>query len=103
MNDVAALTHAQFAENLNTKFRLYLDDSRSIELELVEVSELKESPRQERFALVFRGPLDSFFPQETYRIDHDQIGSYGLFLVPVGQEKDGFLYETVFNRVKERV
>lgn len=27
------------------------------------------------------------------------LGRFDLFLVPVGQEADGFLYEAVFNRL----
>ena len=29
---------------------------------------------------------------------HDAIGDFELFIVPVAQTSDGFLYEAVFNR-----
>lgn len=94
------LTHSEFAENLNTNFRVNVDESTTVDLELIEVTELNETPRQERFALTFRGPLDFCLPQRLYQIDHDRIGSAELFLVPVAQEADGFRYEMIFNRVK---
>ena len=41
------LEHAAFLENLESKFRLQLDGSDQVELELVEVSERKAARRQE--------------------------------------------------------
>lgn len=101
MDHVAALTHAQFAENLNTIFHIRFDDNITVDLELVEVSEPRSTPRQERFSLLFRGPLDFYLEQRSYRIDHDLLGSHDFFLVPVGQQPDGFRYEMVFNLLKD--
>src|SRR6187455_1314094 len=102
MTDVGTLTHSQFVENLNTNFRVHVDESTIVDLELIEVTDLDETPRQERFSLTFRGPLDFCLPQQLYQIDHDRIGSADLFLVPFAQEPDGYRYEMVFNRVKDR-
>lgn len=93
------LTPAQFADSLNSTFRLRLDDSAAVEVTLIEVSEPKISRRQERFSLIFRGPLDVFLPQQTYIAEHTTLGTFDLFIVPVDQEETGFLYQSVFNRV----
>ena len=37
------------------------------------------------------------FPQQTYAMRHEALGEVGIFLVPVAQERDGFLYQAVFN------
>jgi hypothetical protein len=96
-----ALTQQQFTESLNSTFRLPLDDNGAVEITLIEVSEPKLTRRQEMFGLIFRGPLDVFLPQQTYVAEHAAMGTFDLFLVPVGQETTGFLYQAVFNRVVE--
>lgn len=96
---IELLTPAQFADSLNSTFRLRLDDTAAVEVTLVEVSEPKISRRQERFNLTFRGPLDVFLPQQTYIAEHAVMGTFDLFIVPVDQEETGFLYQSVFNRV----
>lgn len=95
----SSLQHAVFAAYLNTVFRVYVDDANTIEVALIEVSELHLSPRQERFAIVFRGPNDTFLGQGLRRFSHDQIGEFDLFLVPISRGDQGTNYEAVFNRI----
>lgn len=96
-----SLTHDVFSENVNTKFQLQTDDGSGVELELIEVSELKVYPRQEEFSLLFRGPLNAFLDQGVRNFKHDQMGEFELFIVPIKQDADGFYYEAIFNRVRE--
>jgi hypothetical protein len=91
--------HAAFAEHLNTIFRVYLDDANTIDTKLVEVSELILTPGQERFAIVFRGPNETFLGQGSRRFGHDQMGEFELFLVPISRDDQGTNYEAVFNRI----
>lgn len=95
------LTSKSLSEQLNTKFRLSVEPEKTIEVELVEVSEGGDAAGQvERFSAFFRGPLDTFLPQRIYALEHEALGSFELFIVPVRQDKEGFYYEAVFNRVK---
>ena len=79
-------THDSFALLLNSQFQLERS-SESIDMELLEVSELRASRGHESFSLVFRGPGDMFLPQETYRLNHSALGAIDLFIVPIGQDK----------------
>ena len=96
-----SLTHEVFAAHLNTKFTIHIDETNRVELTLFEVSELKLSSRQEQFAIVFRGPLDIFLGQGMRPFEHDQMGQFSLFLVPIKKDDEGFYYEAVFNRLKK--
>src|SRR5690348_8113472 len=98
----ASLTHEAFSQNLNTKFQVLLDENTTVELELVEVSELKLHPRQEEFAVEFRGPLEMFLDQGVRDFAHENIGRFELFIVPVEQDAEGFYYEAIFNRIREQ-
>lgn len=95
------LTLGSLSEQLNTKFRLGAGAETPVELELVEVQAQDDVAGQtERFSAIFRGPLGRFLQQSTYAIEHENLGSFELFVVPVRQDNEGFYYEAVFNRVK---
>jgi hypothetical protein len=97
----AALTFQVFTENLNTKFHIPVNESQRVELELAEVSELKQTPRNEEFAIVFRGPKEAFLGQGMRSLEHDQLGKFDLFIVPIREDDKGYYYEAVFNRFLE--
>ncbi len=93
------LTLTIFTEQVYSTFRVYPGAAgSSAEMELIQVRDLGSSPQHEQFAAVFRGPLDPFLPQRIYRMEHDQLGVFDLFVVPVGQDAQGYSYEAVFNR-----
>jgi hypothetical protein len=93
------LEHDVFAGLLNTKFRVEGDNADPVELELVEVSELDVSDRQEQFRIIFVGGNEQFLSQGIRRLQHE-AGTFELFLVPINQNQSGFQYEAVFNRVR---
>ena len=56
------------------------------------------APQWERFSLLFRGPRSHFLPQATYEFAHPTLGSFPMFIVPIGADDLGFRYEAAFNR-----
>ncbi|HEX8473262.1 MAG TPA: hypothetical protein VF666_04460 [Pyrinomonadaceae bacterium] len=95
------LTRETFAPLLHTKFRLHFDETQSVEVELVEVSaeDFPQVEGMERFTLVFHIPVKQPIPQRTYQMEHVQIGTFAIFIVPIGHDAEGFRYEAVFNRL----
>ena len=98
-----SLTHAEFTQNTNTKFQVPIDEQKSVELELVQVSEVKLFPQQEQFTILFRGPLDMFLGQGMQLFKHEQMGEFELFVVPISKDAQSVYYEAVFNRLREQV
>ena len=100
----APLTEKEFSKYVNTKFRVKGDSP--IELELIDVkgylSKPDEETGMERFSVFFVGPLDRFLAQKVYSFEHEQMGAFDLFLVPVSRDENGFRYEAVFNYFKEK-
>ena len=93
------MTLEQFASCLNETFHAALNDG-EIEFVLVEARPLKtQLPDQLRapFSLLFRNTALFLFPQQIYQMRHSRIGEVGIFLVPVARERDGFLYQAIFN------
>src|SRR5438105_12018132 len=89
----------RFAESINSEFQVVDHSSVEFALQLLEVNERVNSPHQENFALLFHGPAPFFLPQGIYKLKHSHLGELDLFLVPVGQDSEGFQYEAVFNRL----
>lgn len=97
----ANLTEREFLKHVHTKFVLKLDPTKPLELELTEVKGYQDAENEpsgmERFSVFFDGPADPFLPQQVYPLEHDQLGAFDIFLVPVGRSDSGFKYEAVFN------
>ena len=95
------LEQADFARHLATGFRLRRPEGEVLELTLVEATlhpHLPHSPGRRRgFSLVFRSPSPVPLAQGVYGLDHDEMGSLELFLVPIGPREGGMCYEAVFN------
>jgi hypothetical protein len=94
-------TEKEFSQQLNTKYLADVPESQPIELELVEVKSYPSGPGEqegmERFSIFFLGPAETFLPQDTYRVTHEEMGDLDLFLVPIAREELGFRYETIIN------
>ena len=102
----ARLTAENFRQHLGTKFGVRVETPRPLELELSEVKDYtpqsNEPGGMERFSLFFRGPGDIMLQQGTFTMDHPSMGEVTLFLVPIGQDSQGFRYEVVFNYFKDK-
>lgn len=96
------LGYAEFAPQLNTKFRMPLPSAATLEMELIQAEEFTSTPHQERFSLLFLGPLDPPIEQGIYRLEHDQLGAGDIFLVPVSHDEKGLCYEAAFNRFRQK-
>lgn len=93
-----SFTVETFSGRLGEPFRVYPDTSTPLEVELVSATGSEESTADGRpFSIVFRGPIGTPLPQRIYRMEHAGIGSFELFLVPIGPDAEGLLYEAVFN------
>jgi hypothetical protein len=53
------------------------------------------------FGILFSIPEGRRPTQGTYKLDHEQLGSFELFLVPV-TDNGNVAYEAVFNRLKKK-
>lgn len=93
------LTLDHFAGCVNETFHAALNDG-DIEFVLVEARPLPASlPGAARvpFSLLFRNGAALLFPQQIYQMRHPRVGNVGIFLVPIAREREGFLYQAVFN------
>lgn len=97
---VENFTHTTFSELTGELFRLLLDDGSTLDLELVSVTPAPTRPsgaaRREPFSIVFRGPQEPLLPQRIYPFESESLGTFELFIVPIGPDESGMQYEAVF-------
>ncbi len=48
------------------------------------------------FSLIFHTVPQAVFEQQTYRVEHESMGAFELFLAPLGPDERGMRYEAVF-------
>jgi len=89
-----------FAGRLNQTFVADVDQGRT-PFVLVEANPLPTHSFQGTvrapFSLVFHNASPILFPQRVYQMRNPDMGEFGIFLVPIARNQDGFLYQAVFN------
>ncbi len=94
------LDKAMFDPHLNQSFELLLSPAERLPLELIETralgSETVPHAKRKPFALVFRGPSSPVLPQQIYPLVSPAFERLEIFLVPIGRNGEGTLYEAVF-------
>ncbi len=100
MSDLSldSLHYEDYAPHINSKFTAQIHEASPVELELTNVVENSPSPRQEQFVLTFRAPFTAPAQQQIFTVRHEQLGSGIMFLVPIGKDANGIIFEAVFNR-----
>jgi hypothetical protein len=98
-------THETFAPRIGEPFRVHVQGAEPLEMALESVTEIPVSGWQPEeaaehrtpFSLVFLGPPHVVLPQAIYRFEHDGIGTFEIFIVPIGRTAQGVSYEVVFS------
>ena|ERR1700730_2769035 len=99
-NTIPGLTRKNFARYLNTNFIIHHAQSK-VSVRLIEVENLRAAtPYGEAFCLLFRGDHSTALTQNTYVIEHPELGRFSFLLVPIGsRDKSAVFYEAIINRL----
>jgi len=91
-------TKSTFSGSEGDTFRLRVETGERADLVLVEAT-ARDTERPRPFSLVFEGPGDLSLRQGRYAFEHETIGAFELFIVPIGPnpETGRLRYEAVFN------
>ncbi len=98
MSDLQSLTAETFQPLLGQTFRMQTGEGASIDTELISVEPHGDGQgdRRPQFSILLRGPRKPVFAQGIYRLEHPRLGTLDLFIVPIGPDKAGIIYEAVF-------
>jgi len=87
----------RFSGLVGEKFIIQGLPSPDMVVELQQVVQHELTDKMESFSLFFLGPDHPVLPQATYSLSNSDTGKLDIFLVPVGKNSSGILYEAVFN------
>ena len=91
-----------FAAALGSTFTLTADGGQTVDIELAEVSEWRETPDNRSFSILFSVPEPYRVEQGLYDLENSTLGTVQLFLVPVAMPNGRAQLEAVFNLLKEK-
>jgi hypothetical protein len=93
------LESADFLPLVNDQFLAHYGADAPLTLKLLSVREFQPMPVSKRvgFSLTFRGPAGGYLIQNIYEIEHPKLGKLSLFMVPLGPDAEGMLYEIILN------
>jgi len=101
MKDLNTATFEDFQACLGQIFIVTPEQSEALSLELIQVKPIgKVDPQadaRQPFSLLFRGPIENMLSQRLYQIESATFGAHSLFLVPMGPDENGQLYDASFN------
>jgi hypothetical protein len=101
MKDLSSVTHKDFEACLNQSFTVRSENQDGLEIELIQVKLIgdgdPEKDTRQAFSVLFRGSNDHSLAQSVYRIENETLGELQLFLVPIGPDESGMLYDASFN------
>jgi hypothetical protein len=98
---LAGLTYEEAAALLNTSMWVTPEPDHGVELRIVDVAKVMESEaaklNRTPFSISFLGPKSYQIAQGAYPTRHDAFDvPFWLFIVPVAEREDGFVYEAIF-------
>ncbi|MGI9644272.1 MAG: DUF6916 family protein [Ilumatobacteraceae bacterium] len=96
------LRHEHFAERIGERFEVTAGgDGGTVVLHLSLATRPGDDRPDNAHFVEWTGPRDVFLEQGIYVLRHDELGELALFLVPVNEVEEGFVYEAVFTRVED--
>ena len=101
MKDLSTITFEDFQACLGQAFLIASENEDNLEFELIEVKAIgdfnRKTDTRQAFSALFRGPRELPLVQSLYRIENADLGALQLFLVPLGPDETGILYDATFN------
>jgi hypothetical protein len=98
---IQEFTRDEYAGCLDTDFIFSFSPEYKVIMKLIDVTEEKVRSRQSTYVLLFAAPEDTPVVQGMAPFENEKLGSGEIFIVPVGKDKRGVLFESVFNKLMD--
>ena len=89
-----------FANAVGTPFVAKTNAGFTLDLTLASVTDVRERPSQTSFSMIFVGPENYEIEQGLYDLEHSDLGSMQIFLVPVKFTDNRTYLEAVFTFIR---
>lgn len=93
---LASLTATDFESHIGRAFPIEGNGTR-VEMKLTAVERLGAARREGgAFSLLFSSTPGAFLPQAIYPVQHPELGTLDLFVVPLGPKDGANSYQVIF-------
>ena len=82
---------------VGSTFRIHRDGALPLSVKLASATRLEGVG--ESFSLIFRGHANARLEQQVYDFEHPSLGTFPLFVVPVGRAAKGRDFQVIVNRI----
>ena len=96
---IKEFTRDEYAECVGTDFIFSFSPEYKVTMKLTEVTPELEKFRQRTYVLTFMAPEDTPIVQGMAPFENEKLGQTEIFIVPVGKDNRGVLFESVFNKL----
>lgn len=98
--DIGIITADDFRNHLNQNVAVHFNPGIPVAVEILEVENLEIYSGLDRlsFSVILRmNGEKGHYPQGIYVVEHPKLGRIEIFLVPIGTDKEGMRYQSVFS------
>jgi hypothetical protein len=88
---------ATYVPLVGSTFRIHREGSSPLSVKLTAATRLQGVG--ESFSLIFRGHGNARLGQQIYNLEHPSLGTFPLFVVPVGRATKGQEFQVIVNRI----
>ena len=88
---------ATYAPLVGSTFKIHRTGASPLSVKLAAATRLHGVG--ESFSLVFRGHANAKLGQDTYKLEHPSLGTFPLFVVPIGRATKGQDFQVIVNRI----
>ena len=92
-----------FQLRVGDRFHVSVMSGGKLDLELTSVrslvdyaDSLSRGTHRKPFSLSFIGPEGVRLPQGTYHFEHDELGEFDVFIVPIGRQGNQLTFEAIY-------
>jgi hypothetical protein len=101
------LMKSDFEACLHSNFWVHVRQAGTVDMTLASVTDLRRAAQnkislesKEGFSLLFEAPPGTKLPQDTYLIEHGDLGKFRVLMVPMaGRKRRAPRYEVIINRL----
>jgi hypothetical protein len=90
----------EFSKCGGSRFAVLVAQGSVVELTMLEATALPNRSHPSRllpFSVVFLGPKDRRLSQGIHAFEHEVLGTFEMFIVPIAPIEQGARYEAIFN------
>lgn len=100
IHDLSTLTIEDFEPLLHKTVPIRFTPDVTLDAELTELTRtghVYTDGARQPFSCIWRTQQrNEYYPQATFTMIHPEKGEMPVFLVPIGPDKEGMLYQTIF-------